>query len=393
MKRLFLGNFDFEHWLAADSTHHHQLNEGVKRLQLELAALWPAVADEGDSIWLPTEVEAGFFEGLPRVGLPRVNVVSNPGEIESPVEACPWGWTDDVRLQCEEQGWRFSAPPQEIIRETNSRRFSLELEQTWGIGLEGATLVTDVAELATAVERSVRYAERWVLKAEFGMSARERILGRGSEPSEQATDWIQKRCQSGEAVVLEPWVERIEEVGLQYTVPWSAAPVFEGVTQLLCDESGQYRGSRFAQDVDTELRWMPAIETGMRVARHLKQLGYFGPLGIDAMRYRDHTGLERIRSVQDINARHTMGRLALGLRRVLQPGELGTWLHVRWPTESVEAPREWFDRLIAQTPAAVRIIRTSPLTVDQRPVGHGTLVLASADETALNTTESIAANV
>lgn len=392
MKRLFLGNFDFEHALAADSTQRRRSNEAVKRLQLELAGLWPAVADDGDSIWLPAAVEEGFFDGLVNVGLPRVSAVRNPTEIETPVEACPWGWTDEIRRQCEKQGWRIAAPPQEIIREINSRRFSLELEQTWEIGLDGATLVADVGELATALERLVRYAERWVLKAEFGMSARERILGRGSEPSAQATDWLQKRCQSGEAVVLEPWVERIEEVGLQYSVPWSGAPVFAGVTQLLCDASGQYRGSRFAQDVDTELRWMPAIETGMRVARHLKQLGYFGPLGIDAMRYRDRHGAERMRSVQDINARHTMGRLALGLRRLLQPGERATWLHVRWPTESVDAPREWFDRLMAQTPAAVRIIRTSPFMVDQRPVGHGTLVLASADDMALETADAVVAN-
>ena len=65
----------------------------------------------------------------------------------------------------------------------------------------------------------------------------------------------------------------------------------------------------------------------MRIAQRVQQLGYFGPLGIDAMQYRDEAGAIRLRPLQDVNARYTMGRLALGFGRVLRPGWCGTWGH------------------------------------------------------------------
>ena len=390
MRRLFIGNFDFEHSLQAAVTGRQwQLPDALRRLMEELAAVWTTVADEGDVIWLPAQIEAGFFDELREYGLPPLQAVTAVDQISGPVEACPWGWTDDVRRQCDEQGWRCAAPPQEVVREVNSRQFSVELERSWGIGLNGTAVVRSVDELAAAIGKLPDGTDRWVVKAEFGMSARERVLGRGRTTGEHVVNWCRNRLLDGAAAVLEPWVERIEEVGLQYTIPWSGVPFFEGVAPLLSDPTGQYRGNRFSHDVETELRWMPAIETGMRVARLLKQFGYFGPLGIDAMRYRDGHGEERLRSVQDINARHSMGRLALGLRRLLEPGEVGSWLHVRWPADDRESPRRHFDKIQYKLPADVRLVRTSPLEVRGQPVEHGTLVVASRSPASLAIAERI----
>jgi hypothetical protein len=390
MRRLFIGNFDFEHCLhAAVAGRQRQLPDTASRLMEEMATIWTAVADEGDVVWSPVEIEEGFFEELAEHGLPAVTAVTAAAQIGGQVEACPWGWTDEVRRLCRRHGWQFAAPPQDVVREVNSRRFSAELERSWGIGLHGAAVVRSVDELATAIRKLPVSTDHWVVKAEFGMSARERILGRGRAPGEHVVNWFRNRLQYGVAAVLEPWVERIEEAGLQYTVPWSGVPLFEGVAPLLSDPSGRYRGNRFSYDVETELRWMPAVETGMRVARLLKQLGYFGPLGIDAMRYRDGNGEERLRSVQDINARHSMGRLALGLRRLLESGETGSWLHVRWPADDQQSPPRHFEQVQNKLPPDVRLIHTSPLEVRGRPVEHGTLVVTSRSASSLAAAERI----
>ncbi|OYW15327.1 MAG: hypothetical protein B7Z55_15100, partial [Planctomycetales bacterium 12-60-4] len=55
----------------------------------------------------------------------------------------------------------------------------------------------------------------------------------------------------------------------------------------------------------------------------LQAAGYFGPVGIDAMWYRDANGKLACRPLQDINARWTMGRLALGWRRRFHNASLG----------------------------------------------------------------------
>ena len=52
------------------------------------------------------------------------------------------------------------------------------------------------------------------------------------------------------------------------------------------------------------------VDVTRRVALELQKLGYFGPLGIDAMIYLASGGRVCVRPLQDVNARWTMGRLA-----------------------------------------------------------------------------------
>ena len=124
-----------------------------------------------------------------------------------------------------------------------------------------------------------------------------------------------------------------------------------------------------------DARWLPAVATGHRVARALQEIGYFGPLGIDAARYRTADGLERLRPIQDINARYTMGRIALGFQRLLKPGEHGSWIHVIWPDTDPGASARWWDAARTALPEGVRAIRTTPFTVAEQPTRHGTVVL------------------
>ena len=71
--------------------------------------------------------------------------------------------------------------------------------------------------------------------------------------------------------------------------------------------------------------WQPAIELGASIVSGAQERGYFGPLGIDAMRYRDGDEV-RLRPVMDINARWTMGRVAYEWGQRLAPSEQATWL-------------------------------------------------------------------
>jgi hypothetical protein len=128
-------------------------------------------------------------------------------------------------------------------------------------------------------------------------------------------------------VFVEPYVERLDEAGLQWEIPrrGRGEPRLAGITPLMVDSEGQYRGSLFATDEPLEEKWSFAVDTTRQVASELQQLGYFGSLGIDAMQYRDAIGNVRIRPLQDVNARWTMGRLSLGCQRWIQAGETGAF--------------------------------------------------------------------
>lgn len=359
MARLYVGNFDFEHRLTNPG---QQLPAKLDRINAELALSWLAIADEGDYIWTPQPVESSFFEQTTLNGMPHVNPVVSFNSVPRGVECIPWGWTDDLRRLCDAHGWHHLDPLSAAVRAGNSRRFSAGLEREWQVGLDGAHEVHSLHQLAELIA-DLGPVVRWVVKAEFGMSGRERLLGCG-ELTQQDCKWAFKRIESDGAVFLEPWVERLDEVGIQLEVPRAGSPKMIGVTPLLVDDRGQYSGSWFTTGEPEAETWAPAIEVALNAAQRLQELGYFGPVGIDAMRYRAPDGTIRIRPLQDINARWTMGRLSLGWRRLLCPGERAAcWRHDPRGTNDLDTHR------------LARIISTSPERVGNVATHHQSYLL------------------
>ncbi|MEX0717685.1 MAG: hypothetical protein WD066_13915 [Planctomycetaceae bacterium] len=396
MADLFLADFDFEHRLPDPQRGTRwTLTEAARRLNAELACVWSAIAREGDFVRLSAAIEPGFFEHLAECGLPRLRPLfdddrrANFADVR---QVIPWGWTDDVRRWADRRGIPYVAPPQDVVARANSRGFSTELErETNGGGLRGAAVIRSFDDLSQALAGLRSHRGRWVVKAEFGMSARERMIGMGDTPDRRTADWIRLRLARDGAVYFEPWVERLEEFAAHFTIPREGPPTFDGIAHMLADEWGRYRGSRFDHDTDLEARWRGWIdEFGMRAASRFRAMGYFGPVGIDVCRYLDADGTPRLRFFQDINARWTMGALARGFRKLLRPGEFGVWLHVPWPTDAADAPRRAFERFEARLPTAARAVRTSPYLVDGRANAHGTCVLIAETAEARDAAERLA---
>jgi hypothetical protein len=377
MPRLLYGNFEFEHRLA---DLKRKLPAKLNRINAELATSWLAIAEDGDYLWTPEPIDASFFERAVDAGLPRVHPVVALADVPRGTECLPWGWTDDVRHLCDKHGWARNDPSDSAVRTANSRRFSFALEQEWCVGLELAGQATSVSHAEQFLMRFGSSA-RWVVKAEFGMAGRERLIGSGAMTSTDR-NWIDKRLDTDGAVFLEPWVDRIDEVGIQIDVPRHAPPRFIDLTELIVDPRGQYGGSLLrtagAKQSCTgsdPAGWDFAVDVAMRAAARIQDLGYFGPVGIDAMRYRGMDGTCRVRPLQDINARWTMGRLSLGWRRLLNPGETGYWQHcsTRMPPTAVH--EAFVGNLCDES--TVRRIETSPEWVGSRPATHASALWIS----------------
>lgn len=309
MPRLFVGNFDFEYRLAVDGG---TLPNRLERINAELAPAWTAFAEDGDVVWTPTPIDPAIFDCLVRQGLPQLRPVAEPGSLDGEFELVFWGENGWAKSAARRWGRAWHGCNPEIVRRVNSRRFKFELEQRFGVLPVGAALVGNVDELVTALAEP--WNDGWVLKGEFGGAGREVRFGAGP-PSRTDLSWAWNRFRQGLAVTVERWLDRLGEAGLQFHVEHNGAVDFLGVTPLLTRSNGGYLGSGFADDPRSFIDWAEAIEIGHRVAQAVAAVGYFGPLGIDAMRYRDPVGTSRIRPLQDLNARYTMGRLALGLRR------------------------------------------------------------------------------
>ena len=397
MTRLFFGNFDFEHRLAFESGW--QPTSALQRLNAELASAWIAIADEDDLILSPEPIGDEFFHQLVADGFPRVSPVRDVSKLPADVELCPWGWSPEVRKWDVDSIHIDDAPALTSVRKANSRLLSARLEREWNVALPGACELTDVDDLLQLIESAASEIgssvedQRWVIKSEFSMSARERIIGHGAILDDPTANWIRKRLDRDGVVFFEPWVGRLAEVGLQFEIPQTGTPRFVGVTDLITDDLGAYRGSRFAFEIGStdkrESCWKNAIDTGWRVAEHIQQTGYFGPLGIDAVQYRLPNNEIGIRPIQDINARHTMGLLSLGFRRLLGENEVASWLHLRWNADVSTSPFEWLACRKANLPQTVRVIPTTPFEVGGTYTHHGSVLVIAGNSSALAAAESV----
>lgn len=348
-----------------------------------MASVWLAIAEEGDALWMPDAPESGFQSEMIAEGFPEIEILSSEAALTSrlktqPFTCCPWGWDPQIFRWAEDRKLAVDNPPLRVVQEINSRRFSFALECELSVNLPAAALVENHAELNKALEK-FSPESGWVIKSEWGMSARERILGRGPTRSDAHAGWADKRFQVGESLIVEPWVIPIAEAGLQFDVPRrnEGLPDCVGITELLTNRSGVYQGSRF--DNGNEYNWLDAVQTGQIVAERVQTLGYFGPLGLDAMWYRGENGEPKLRPIQDLNGRWTMGRLSLGFRRFLNAGEAGLWWHARCPAKTSESAEAWWKEWIDGLPPNTQAIRTSPQSMGNQVTQHGTVVLLASD--------------
>jgi len=182
------------------------------------------------------------------------------------------------------------------------------------------------AEVASVAEVE-RLAGRWprlVLKAPFGTAGRERMVIEGRL---DASRWEALAAWFGEEprLLAEPWVERRLDFSIQYDRD-EAGLRRRGFVVLENTGRGQFRSARVVRGVadglpEAERR---AFYDGGRWRRWLEEtfeprlegwLGdYCGPLGVDAMGFREAGGL-RLQPLLEVNPRFTMGRVALELDR------------------------------------------------------------------------------
>ena len=326
MARIFLGNFDFEHQIATS---------GYNRP----AHLLPLTKPD-DRVHFDEPLPHEFLAAAADAGLVHGRSVTNSPPAVS-LQAAPWGWSETALRAASQLGCHVTAPPLDVVRRANSRTFSHELEIEIGKSLSGARRILAVDDLNDAIRRGARKWEtpvsdfQWIVKAEFGMAGRERLTGRGDQLDKASINWLTSRLKQQHAAYFEPQVQPEIELSTQWDLPMGRAesPTFLGMTEILpgCPGNGIRADDAFPEVSSETLQSI--VATGRRIADQLHGDGYFGPLGIDAMVYTSTDGQAVVRPTQDINARWTMGRVALELYRRLNLTGDARWLHV--PTEQI----------------------------------------------------------
>ena len=258
----------------------------------------------------------------------------------------PWAWSADTAallnpLVCNAGEALYAGIPwDENVRSLYAKtiacqaaqKLAIELnlpDETWG------TVASNVLEvqqmLAGLLEKGYPRAG---LKAPFGMAGRGLMQVQTKGLSERDLTWLRPILSQQEAVVVEPWLERVADFSCQYELVPGRLPAWRGQTHLINDAGGRFlaceAGPSFTRLLPPEAaRCLHGVDAGRIYTEAIPALlaGYpgmerlQGNLGVDAFVYRDLSGNVRLRPLVEINPRTTMGRVTLDLRRLVDPSK------------------------------------------------------------------------
>lgn len=319
ISRLWHMNADFETELAQTATagaYHRPPSADALNQRLAPHLLW--LTRPGDALLLTGQASEQLRAEANRR---EVELISRAlSERQSERIFSPWGWTPSAAAAGESIGALVQSIPFDVVRRVNSKLWSHALEVELGVAQEGAATASTFEELREAVARACPGAEdKWVVKNPFGFAARERVLGRGPVLDEPQAKWCRRQFAKGATLIFQPWLEVIREYGVVMEISERGACEIRGVSDLRTNGAGTGLGYILgrppAPQRMTELERI-ALFVGARLFRE----GYHGPVGIDALEHRG--GLHPL---LEVNARYTMGFVAVAVERSLRPATPTFW--------------------------------------------------------------------
>lgn len=253
------------------------LPSGVNQRIALYGALLATLAPRDPEVWVPAPVDTARLVPAPAWSVPVMRVGVPPRA------DLVWAAAD--------------------ARAANDRRLALRIAEEQRFGLPGAKTIASATE--------IDLSGPWVSKAPWTSAGRDRCHGVGEPTREQRTR-IERLLARHGTLVLEPWCDRLLDVGVCATVCADGSIVAHPPHGLVSDARGGFLGIDLAPPalLAHERALLDASVHAAGVA--LAALGYLGPFAIDAFAYRD--GSERkFHPLCEINARYTFGWIARSL--------------------------------------------------------------------------------
>lgn len=441
MAVVFLPNLMFEEQLSGDP-----IRSLAARRARELSVVMGLLTQESQDAVLVTA--DGVPDGLPRCLQAVTFLKESQSELRrwAGQTLIPWGSSEFARRIAERLDLSYRAPPSEVVRWINSRRFLVPQDQVISLSdtirvdqfpkaadedvaarsatMDGcssgvinaitarpfSTICEDLKEVQEELARIQSiFGSAWTIKADLSQAARNRLLGRGMVLSDPHRAWLQKQFSKGSVVAVEPWVRRLAECGLQFCIeaqkaeqqaaehqaagPWINSGVtpasrcnirFDGLTRLVNTSSGGYLGSVV---FGSRLKEESERIWHAAIAHGHRIARAVAAAGYDGWLGIDCMILEHPAGQRFLRLAHDLnGRCTMG-RVALN---LSKWLQPEelgfwghFPSDLLCGRSFSFAKTL---PESVRSILTSPRQMDGQPLSVSTAFFATSDSEALSAT-------
>lgn len=314
-----VANTDVEFELASFSSRSLQKSwiGSFVFLQLQFLPLLYAQAGEfvavshfPDNFYLDKLSNHPWFQNT----LPHLTLLSDPQL--PPSSICkPWGHSPQIQAWALKNHLHYPFPsPWSMVQKVHSKSFSFQFSP-----LPQSSLIRNEKELHNWLKKN---SGPKVLKTCFGLSGQGHYRLIEELVSPLLLKFCHKEWSANRPLIGEPWVERLEDFSSQWFIHPSQEIEWLGFTRFETDSEGKYLGTW----AGGELSFSPSLKKYLQEHKQkayqtlqvLAQLNYFGPVGIDALIYRQN-GQVLLYPVVEINPRQTMSSLALCLQNRLAP--------------------------------------------------------------------------
>lgn len=249
----------------------------------------------------------------------------------------PWAWSPELcemwsphAAQVSPQvlwQWIPSVPPEYFSKEIGVRLLD-------AIGVDDQPIVCRDVESAMAAVRLLAEVGPVLIKGAFACAGRDQLRVHG-EADDTTLAWLQRIMAAHRVCVVERLRERVADFSMLYEMRQGEVDAL-GLTLMENDSHGRYVGTRVAPKwgsmLDEEVAAFLYREAGVmdwfgsRIPQALSRVlpDYTGPVGVDAMVYRNPEGSLAWTPVVELNVRMTMGRVAYELMLKSRPGSSGS---------------------------------------------------------------------
>ncbi|MFO1487170.1 MAG: DUF455 family protein [Verrucomicrobiota bacterium] len=335
-------------------------NQHQAQLARDLANLPQFLCRQDDLVLVGRKPSVEFLSGIKQAGFPLPEFFETASlaglRARKLGRLRPWAWGPDSfdllrplfanvtgEQRCDEA--RFNATLAGLYSKSWSADFLREIlprsDQGWLCTENEAGTTARTLDQALSAIRAIRARghHRIVVKEALGLAGSNAMRLFEPEVLESHQRWMSKALQNGRALVVEPWLDRLQDFSIQLEMSGDGLKLC-GFTGLVNDAKGQFQGNwaeshhhkRIPGKVVSLFEGIPDISTRMlefyegvfkTLAQRLQQADFTGPAGIDAFVYRDAVGAVRLKPVVEINPRYTMGRLMVELMKQACPGSSG----------------------------------------------------------------------
>ncbi|MCK4934239.1 MAG: hypothetical protein KAR79_01505 [Simkaniaceae bacterium] len=208
-----------------------------------------------------------------------------------------WGGSITIKELAQRYNISYAIPEISCLKQACSKEFSFRNCPR----LPGSKILSSKADAENLIKTS---ALPRVLKTFFGFA------GRGNRIIQAPSDL---KWKMGETYICEPWKKRLLDFSTQWNIHNKIS--FLGTTINHVTDKGFHIGNSVGSLKNLFGPHLPFLKEHKKIANEilckLKEIGYFGPVGIDAMIYEGPS----LHPILEINPRKTMGLVALLLQK------------------------------------------------------------------------------